>query len=319
MGILRENRGWFGPQVRFRPLSVLRSLHRKFYFCAALLWRVSCRGWLQRREIVPQIRPDGARFRGKRPGHGAGGTAAGGERQSDAVPITILMNGKFYDASAYKASPCRWRSNRALCTKACARAIRWDCLPSTERCTALRRTVRVVDRYGAVAGGGTKSRRRHSSRDVPVGLTPATGRAAEPRRSEKKDASRLLRHLRPPRDNSASSAPQNPPGSTAPAGGSNPANGDDLRRTVSRPTITRPMRQKIRNNSGAADATVRDCGVGSRRIRCPMRSAGIRQTRGQADTTAATADRANCRAGVGSGAVDSRRSLTEWPQRAVRV
>jgi len=286
--------------------SVLRSLHRTILFCAAFLalaaWVVSP-GLGAAQEDRPQISPDERKVpRKKEAGPRALAVlrlAASGK--ATLVPITILMNGKFYDASAYKAAPVpmalesgtvyegvRTGSSMGLFTVDGA-------LHST---TANSQSPWIGTGQWLAAGTEIK-KTTIKAEDVPVGIETSDG---PPRLSRGGSGAKGVptpaapstppSSTTPPATAPPSSAPQSPPGSPAPAGDSKSASGDDHSKD-SKPADNHAADgpKDSDNNSGAGDNNRPKLRRGKPVDPLPDEVVpGYAKPGAKPDTTAATAD-----------------------------
>ena len=247
--------------------SVLRSLHRTILFCAAFLalaaWVVSP-GLGAAQEDRPQISPDERKVpRKKEAGPRALAvlrlTASG---KATLVPITILMSGKFYDATAYKATPVPM----ALETGTVYEGVRTGSslglftVDGAMHSTTANSQSPWIGTGQWLAAGTEVKKTTLKAEDVPVGIETSDG---PPRLSRggsgAKDASPSAApsapsSTKPPATTPPSTTPQSPSPSSAPTGGSKPANGDDHSKD-SKPADSHAADapKESDNNSGAGD------------------------------------------------------------------
>ena len=140
-------------------------LHRRILWRGSLLlallacaWRG--RAWRLAQEERPQITPGERKVpRKKEAGPRAVGVlqmAANGK--TSLIPVAILVNGKFWDATAYKADPVPMALETARFMRPSAPAVRWDFSRSAARCTATAANlIESVDRHRQVGS----QRKRH--------------------------------------------------------------------------------------------------------------------------------------------------------------
>jgi hypothetical protein len=246
----------------------------------------------------PQIRPDERKVpRKKEAGPRALAVlrlAANGK--ATLVPITILMNGKFYDASAYKASPVPMALESGVVYEGVrtGNSLGLFTVDGALHSTTANSQSPWIGTGQWLAAGTEVKKTTLKAEDVPVGIETSDGPPRLSRGgSEKKDASPTAAPSTPPPATTApSSAPQNPPGSTAPAGGSNPANGDDHSKD-SKPADNHAADapKDSDNNSGAADSNRPRLRRGKPADPLPDEEVpGYAKPGAKPDTTAATAD-----------------------------
>jgi hypothetical protein len=248
--------------------TVFRSLHRKILYCAAFFVTLAVcivsPELSAAQEDRPQISPDERKVpRKKEAGPRALAvlrlTASG---KATLVPITILMSGKFYDASAYKAAPVpmalesgtvyegvRTGSSLGLFTVDGA-------LHST---TANSQSPWIGTGQWLAAGTEVK-KTTIKAEDVPVGIETSDGPPRLSRGGSGAGTSTPPASTAPPPTPPAtttppSTAPQSPPaGSTAPRD-SKPAKGDDHSKDSKPPdNHAAEAPRDSDNNSGAGDS-----------------------------------------------------------------
>jgi hypothetical protein len=231
-----------------------RSLHRKTLYCAAFLGMLAVcvvsPGLSVAQEDRPQISPDERKApRKKEAGPRALAVlrlAANGK--ATLVPITILMSGKFYDASAYKAAPVPMALESGTVYEGVRTGSSLGLFTvdgALHSLTANSQSPWIGTGQWLAAGAEVK-KTTIKAEDVPVGIETSDG---PPRLSRggsgagaTPPASTPPASTSPPTTPPASttttppsSAPTNPPagssqpssGSTAPPGNSKPANADD--------------------------------------------------------------------------------------------
>ena len=227
-------------------------------------------------EDRPQIRPDERKVpRKKEAGPRALAvlrlTASG---KATLVPITILMSGKFYDASAYKATPVPMALESGTVYEGVrtGSSLGLFTVDGALHSTTANSQSPWIGTGQWLAAGAAEKKTTLKAEDVPVGMETSDG---PPRLSRGGNGSGATppattppASTTPPTTPPAtttppSTAPQNPPagssqpspGSTAPAGGSKPANGDDHPKD-SKPADnhTADAPRESDNNSGAGDS-----------------------------------------------------------------
>ncbi len=151
------------------------------------------------------------------------------------VPITILMNGKFYDASAYKAAPVPMALESGTVYEGVrtGSSLGLFTVDGALHSTTPNSQSPWIGTGQWLATGAEVKKTTIKAEDVPVGIETSDG---PPRLSRGGSAAKdTSPSAAPPATTSPSSAPQNPPagssppapGSTAPSGDSKPASGDE--------------------------------------------------------------------------------------------
>jgi hypothetical protein len=252
--------------------TVFKSLYRKILYCAAFFVTLAVcivsPGLSAAQEDRPQISPDERKVpRKKEAGPRALAvlrlTASG---KATLVPITILMNGKFYDATAYKATPVPM----ALESGTVYEGIRTGSslglftVDGALHSTTANSQSPWIGTGQWLATGAEVKKTTLKAEDVPVGIETSDG---PPRLSRggsgasAPPASTAPSTTPPGTTTPPSSAPQAPPvgsshpapGSTAPAGGSKPANDDDHPKD-SKPADNHAGDSAKESDSGAGDS-----------------------------------------------------------------